>query len=311
VQHKGWSVLFGVVNGAALLLFVVSPFIPGWWLPRDASADGFGSSVDNLFYLILAITGFFFVLVEALLVFAMWRYAGTPNGKAEYVHGNHRLELLWTFVPAAILLFIAFAQVQAWEHIKYVSRMPEPTQLMEVSARQFEWRIRHPTGKELLDLKSDKSILADDKDPGPIKDKVHQRAKEWEEKGQMDDLHVVNELHTWAGAKVRVALKTRDVIHSFFLPNLRLKQDALPGKTIPVWFEAKDHNVQWNESAGKWTGPDGKEPENWELACAELCGWGHYKMQGRLWVHKDKGDYDTWLEMALKKQNSHEATTEK
>jgi cytochrome c oxidase subunit II len=306
VQQKWWSILFGVVNGAALLLFVVSPFVPGWWLPRDVSAPGFGSSVDLLFYLILAITGFFFVLVEALLVWAMWRYASVPGLKAEYVHGNHRLELLWTFVPAVILLIVAFSQVRAWEHIKYVSRMPEPTQLIEVSARQFEWRMRYATDEQLL-----RDILVPDNAPEPAKVKAHQQAKNWEEHGQIDDLHVVNELHTWAGAKVRVALKTRDVIHSFFLPNLRLKQDALPGKTIPVWFEAKDHNLEWNESAGKWTGPDGKEPENWELACAELCGWGHYKMQGRLWVHKDRADYDRWLKMALDKQNAHGIPSEK
>jgi cytochrome c oxidase subunit 2 len=311
VQHKWWSILFGVVNGAALLLFVVSPFAKvlfglDWWLPRDVSAPGFGSSVDLLFYLILAITGFFYILVEALLVWAMWRYAAAPGQKAEYVHGHHKLELLWTFVPAVILLLIAFTQVQAWEHIKYVSHMPEPTQLIEVSARQFEWRMRYPTDEELL-----KKMLVADNAPASAKNDAHQKAKTWEENGEIDDLHVVNELHTWAGAKVRVALKTRDVIHSFFLPNLRLKQDALPGKTIPVWFEAKDHNLEWNESASKWTGPDGKAPENWELACAELCGWGHYKMQGRLWVHKDKDDYDRWLKMALDKQNAHEVPAEK
>jgi cytochrome c oxidase subunit 2 len=304
VQSKWWSVLFGVVNGAALLLFLVAPFVPGWWLPRDVSVEGFGSRVDFLFYLILAITGFFFVLVEALLVWAMWRYAAAPGRKAEYVHSNHKLELLWTFVPAAILLFIAFAQVQAWEHIKYVSRMPEPTQLIEVSARQFEWRMRYPTDEELL-----KNMLVEEGAPGPVKNKAHQQAKNWEEHGQIDDLHVVNELHTWAGAKVRVALKTRDVIHSFFLPNLRLKQDALPGKTIPVWFEAKDHNVEWDPSMNKGDG-GWKISENWELACAELCGWGHYKMQGRLWVHKDKADYDRWLKTALESQNTHEYTPE-
>src|SRR5262249_20590202 len=114
---------------------------------------------------------------------------------------------------------------------------------------------------------------------------------------------LVNDLHTYVGAKVRVYLKTRDVLHSFFLPNLRLKQDAVPGKTIPVWFETTASNCEYNESKKDWV-----VKENWPLACAELCGWGHYKMQGQLIVHKDKADYDRWLEEAAKKQNQREAT---
>jgi cytochrome c oxidase subunit 2 len=113
-------------------------------------------------------------------------------------------------------------------------------------------------------------------------------------------------LHTWKGAKVRVFLKTRDVLHSFFLPNMRLKQDALPGKMIPVWLETAEHNVEWNDAKEDWTGRDGKEIENWELACAELCGWGHYKMQGRFFVHKDKADFEHWLKQMRDKQNAHE-----
>ncbi|HJT78130.1 MAG TPA: cytochrome c oxidase subunit II [Gemmataceae bacterium] len=287
-MQKWWSILFAVVNLAALLLFVAAP-ICGWWMPHDASARGY--EVDFLFYGILWVTAFFFVLVEALLVWAMWRYAAPYPGRAWYVHGNHRLEWFWTIVPAVILLIIAFAQIKAWAHMKYANEFPVPDQIMEVSARQFEWRIRYP------DLKSETALI----------DAFHHNnskpAQDWNDHGYVDDVHVVNEVHTWSGAKVRVYLKTRDVIHSFFLPNMRVKQDALPGKTIPVLVESHegDHNVEWDEAAGKW-----KVLETWELACAELCGWGHYKMQGRLFVHKDKADYDRWLKQAAAEQDRHE-----
>ncbi len=97
------------------------------------------------------------------------------------------------------------------------------------------------------------------------------------------------------------------MIHSFFLPNMRVKQDALPGKTIPVLVESHegDHNVEWDAAANGGKG-DWKVLETWELACAELCGWGHYKMQGRLFVHKDRADYDRWLEQTAKKQDAHQ-----
>jgi cytochrome c oxidase subunit 2 len=293
--QKWWSILFAVVNLAALGLFVIAPSM-GWWLPKDVSVDGFGSQVDWLFYLILAITGFFFVLTEAILVYNMWRFAAQPGRKSEYTHGNHTLEWVWTIIPAGILIFIAFAQVRAWEKIKYVSRMPDPTHLVEVSARQFEWRVRYPKADSL-------KTLVESWKTAP------QVAKAWDEQGYIDDVHVVNELHTWVGAKVRVYLKTRDVLHSFFLPNMRLKQDALPGKTIPVWFEAKEANIVWDADKKSWVNPTGSDKplEEWELACAELCGWGHYKMQGRLWVHKDRADYDEWLKQAEALQNQREA----
>jgi cytochrome c oxidase subunit 2 len=293
VQQKWWSVLFAVVNLAALGLFVVAPFC-GWWLPRDTSAPGFGSEVDLLFYGILAVTGFFFVLVEALLVYAMYRYPAGRGARSWYVHGNHKLEWFWTIVPAAILLLVAFSQIHSWEKIKYLSHMPDPEQVVEVSARQFEWRIRYPT------LETNQALTANWKNN---QDRVNQ----WNDRGEADDIHAVNELHTWKGAKVRVLLKTRDVIHSFFLPNLRLKQDALPGKTIPVWLETAESNVQWDDASGDWKG-DGKngEIENSELACAELCGWGHYRMQGRFFVHKDRADYERWLKQMQDRQNARE-----
>jgi cytochrome c oxidase subunit 2 len=139
----------------------------------------------------------------------------------------------------------------------------------------------------------------------------------WDKSPEKDDVHVVNEIHTWKDAKVRIFLKSRDVIHSFFLPNLRLKQDALPGKTVQVWFEATEANIEWDADRQTWK-PFGaswdeekhkydKELRNWDLACAELCGWGHSKMQGKLFVHKDYSDYLKWLELASKNEASREA----
>jgi cytochrome c oxidase subunit II len=264
----------------------VSPFIPGWWLPRNVAS--FGWEIDYLFYVILAFTGFFFVLTEAILVWVMYRYAYRPGQKAVYVEGNHRLEVAWTVVPALILLFIAFAQVKAWEHIKYMSRMPEPEQIVEVMAHQWEWRIRYPAKTE--------DFAANAKDSPEEKKDRQNKVHRWAGAAQFDDLqHIPNDLHVWKGAKVKIFLKTQDVLHSLFLPQLRLKQDALPGKTIPVWFEATDSNTAYNEQTRRW---EQEKDKVWEIACAELCGGRHYAMRGKLYVHPDKEDYEKWLEKA-------------
>ena len=348
-MQKWWSVLFGVVTFAAVALFVIAPWV-GWWMPRNVSS--FGGQVDGLFYLILAITGFFFILTESLMVYFMYQYAGGPGGRihpvghhyaetrvlwtsffkrfatpvTRIIHNQHRLELFWTLVPGAILLFIAIVQVNTWADIKYRSRMPSPdgpTQIMEVSARQFEWRVRYPSPQRMDSWK-----------PGAAKP---EQPENFPGAAQADDLHIVNEVHAWKGHKVLVYLKTQDVIHSLYFPNLRLKQDALPGKVIPVWFEADAANTHVQEQytdnlrAPREGGPwllyngqrtdqgyrwvkwaDGYEPAThqfkqptqvWELACAELCGWGHYKMQGRLYVHEDEADFLDWLRTALREQN--------
>jgi cytochrome c oxidase subunit 2 len=293
--HKGWSWFFGAVLLAIFALSAASPFVKGWWLPKMVSS--FGNKVDDLFYVILWLTGFFFVLTEVILVWAMYKYAYKPGHKSEYTEGNHRLELIWTFVPAAILLFIAFAQIRAWEEIKYQSRMPQPDQVLQITARQWEWRIRYP---------SDAGFAAASAADSQAQQRANtEKAQRWAESPVIDDIHLKNELHVWKGANVKIYLKAEDVLHSLFLPNLRLKQDALPGKTIPVWFQVTQPNTKWDEARQRCTEPT-DPADYWEIACAELCGGSHYRMRGRLYVHPDQADYESWLKHTRANQNSRE-----
>jgi cytochrome c oxidase subunit 2 len=293
--QKWWSVLFGGVLLAELALWVVAP-AAGWWLPENVAS--FGGDVDYLFYVILGFTGFFFVLTEAILVYAMFRYTYRPGHKAVFVEGNHRLELAWTIVPAAILLFIAFAQVNAWERIKYQSRMPPPDLTLGVTAQQWEWRLRYPADTDRFHYD------ANDKDGARQK---RLAAQQWAEAPEADDVHVSNELHVWKGANVKVYLRTRDVIHSFGIPNLRLMQDILPGKTIPMWFQVTKANTRFDPGAPQACEPPKDPRDAWEIACKELCGSRHYAMRGRLYVHPDKDDYDRWLKYTQGLQKSRSA----
>jgi cytochrome c oxidase subunit 2 len=324
---------------ACAALFIVAPFVAGghWWLPKGVSTHA--GEIDTLFYIILYITGFFFILTEALLVYFMYLYAGQPgkpghvfghHADAEKVywtsyfkhlfrpvsaviHNQHRLELAWTIVPAVILLFIAFVQVKAWADVKYQSRMPQfdgkqqPLQL-EISARQFEWRMRYPDPARLKMWQENKG----DKD-------TEKNFKAFARNPYYKDIHVVNQLHLWKGQPVLIQLTTLDVIHSFNNPHMRIKQDALPGKWIPVWFTPthanthkvthKDGTYRWEDGYNPETGQDKDKSQIWEIACAELCGWGHYRMVGRIYVHEDERDFLEWLRDAEARQNAHEEPT--
>jgi cytochrome c oxidase subunit II len=300
--QKFWSILFGVVLLGAFLMWAVSPYV-GWWLPKNVAT--FGGGVDYLYFLILGITGFFFVLTEAILVYALWRFSGAPGRKAPYVHGHHTLEVVWTLVPGVILLLLAIVQINVWAEIKFQKNMPKPdgrTQQMEVTARQWEWRVRYPNRGRMESWEKNPK-LAQDFSP------------------HVDDIQLANEVHVWKGGNdketqhnVLVHLRTLDVIHSFFLPHLRLKQDALPGKIIPVWFAVTEHNTEKDPKSGRWieigydpaTGTSDPSIDTiWELACAEYCGTRHSLMRGRLFVHKDKADFLEWLKWAEEQQNQH------
>jgi len=209
------------------------------WLPENVST--YGKDIDRLFYIIYYITGATFLLVTGALVLFLILYRQREGRRATYVHGNTTLEVIWTIVPAIILVVLSFMSQASWGHIK--GRMPPSDVHIQVTAKQFNWEMLYP---------------------GPD-GKI----------GTADDLQIDNELHVPVGKVVRVTLKAKDVIHSFFLPNLRLKQDAVPGREIQAWFEAT-------------------KPGRYELPCAELCGFGHSGMLGHLTVHT-ADDYDKWM----------------
>jgi cytochrome c oxidase subunit 2 len=314
-----WTLLFAAINLAALGLFVAAPFC-GWWLPPGESTHA--DSVDNLFYLILWITGFFFILTEALLIVFMYRYASGPDGKrrvytssgpnvfqqifkpvTDLIHDQHRLELTWTIIPGVVLLLIAFVQVDAWANIKYTARFQQITEAdkqeplpIEVTARQFEWRMRYPNPKRLMECLTNP-----------------EKGKRFAKERHVDDVHLVNEIHTWKEQRVLVFLRSTDVIHSFNIPHMRIKQDSLPGKVIPVWFKPRKDtfNAKYNATKKRWEDglPDESgRPKIWEIPCAELCGWGHYHMIGRVYVHETKADFDQWLRAAQESQEASSPT---
>ncbi len=309
---KWWSLLFAVMMTLCGGLFFVAPFF-GWWLPEGVSTHA--HLVDNLFYFILAITGFFFVLTEGILCVFMSKYSAdrdknqapappSPFAKlfkpvTTLLNDQHKVEMAWTIVPAALLLYIAVVQVDAWADVKYQSRMPKaggtqpmPLQLA-LSARQFEWRVRYPSVKRYADwLKEDAATASTS-------------FKSFAKYEELDDIkvHVPNEMHVIKDVPVVVHLTTLDVIHSFNLPHLRVKQDALPGKMIPVWFTPIKSNTIWDADRGQFVdgiNPETRQPDDhfiWDIPCAELCGWGHFRMMGRLFVHETKEDFQKWLEI--------------
>lgn len=251
-----WWLFFLAWPIVAIAWCLVSPS-HGWWFSSPALSP-LGVQIDELFYLILAIVTLTYIGTHVALVYVLWRYSADRPGKGWFVHGSHNLEVLWTIAPAGILLFISLYQMDVWARYRIKKNFDQTAvlhPLAEVTARQFEWRIRYPAATRKF------------KDESEVND--------WLKNPQPDDLYTVNDLHAPSGRPVLIHLRTQDVQHAFFVPDLRVKQDALPGFIIPVWFEAS-------------------KAKTYELVCAELCGWGHYKMKGRLVAQSD-ADFETYL----------------
>jgi cytochrome c oxidase subunit 2 len=208
------------------------------WLPEDVST--YGREIDQLFYLIYYITAAAFIIVTVLMIVFLIMYREREGHRATYTHGNTTLEIIWTIVPAAILIVLSFMSVNTWAKVK---REAPPSDFeVQVTAKQFNWEIAYP---------------------GPDGKLATQ-----------DDVKFDNDMHVPVNKVVRVHLTASDVIHSFFIPNLRFKQDAVPGRTVLGWFEAT-------------------KPGKYELPCAELCGFGHSGMKGWLHVYAPE-EYAKW-----------------
>ena len=208
------------------------------WLPVDVST--FGREIDSLFYLIYYITGATFILVTFLMILFLVMYRQKEGRRATYSHGNTTLEIVWTIIPAAILVVLSFMSVSTWAKVKRFA--PDSDFEIQVTAKQFNWEVVYPGPDGKL--------------------------------GTADDVQFDNDIHVPVHKVVRVHLSSKDVIHSFFLPNLRLRQDAVPGRSILVWFEATT-------------------PGKYGIACSQLCGFGHSGMIGWLYVDTPE-EYAKW-----------------
>lgn len=268
--------LTGRIEGLLLCLMLVALVVIAvvtvggrfWWLPPLASQHG--KAIDTLFTVTLVVTGVVFILVQSLLAFLVIRFAGSERRRAIHFTENRRLELIWTIVPAVILTILIFFGGRLWSRIQ-TTEPPEDAFKVEVWGEQFRWTFRYPGkdgkfGRTDLKLVSVENPLGIDKNDPASKDDIFFFAGE-------------ENLHIPVNKPVVVYLRSKDVIHSFYVPNFRVKQDAVPGMVTRTWFIPT------------------KKGE-FEFACAELCGLGHYMMRGVIVVEEEE-KVNQWLSEQL------------
>ena len=234
-----------------------------WWLPRNVS--NFGHEIDFIFYVILWLTGVTAVLVFSTMIYFIVKYRARAGVGAIHSHGNNTLEVVWTTIPVFIFLALAIYGNEMWTRMR-METPPNDALQLAVVGEQFGWNLRYP-GPDGKLAKMDAQKVGKDNPFGVDPNDPDGR----------DDFTTYNDMVIPVGKAVRLHLGSKDVIHSFYVPEFRLYQDMVPGRVYDfVWFKT--------DAIGQF-----------QLACNQLCGQGHYKMFGKLGVVTPE-EFAAWVQ---------------
>jgi len=261
------ALLWIVIAGAIIL---VGGFLIGTLAPQSLPTSGSAQAqqVDALFQFMLVIGGAIFLLVQGVLLYSVIRYRARPGDQSDgpAIHGNTMLEFIWTVIPAVIVTAITLYSWQVWTSTRAI----QPNEYVAgVVGARFAWTFDYFTPQESLPA----DVVVDELDANVQAGLAANNGIGFS----------YPQLHTWVGQPVKLDMRTQDVIHSFWVPGMRIKQDLLPGRTTEIRFTPVEAGV-------------------YRIVCAELCGSGHGAMAGEVgsngellgaWlvVHPDEATY--------------------
>ncbi|MCZ6649530.1 MAG: cytochrome c oxidase subunit II [Acidobacteria bacterium] len=246
-------------------------------LPDAASAHAGG--IDQIIVIVHWLMAILFVGWGAFFIYVLVRFRQGRNPRADYVGVKSKLST-WLEVAVAVVeavILIGFA-VPIWAE-RVDQRPPdEEATVVRVVAQQFAWNIWYPGADGVF---GDQDIMLVDEETNPI-GLVRSG-------NGADDITTINQMHLPVDKPAIVRISSKDVIHSFNLPQMRIKQDAIPGLQIPVWFVPTVTTAEMRTRKGD-------EDYNYEIACAQLCGNSHYSMRGFLTIDTPQ-EYQEWLDL--------------
>lgn len=248
-----------------------------FWLPVQASAHG--GKIDLVIYLVHLLMLILFVGWTTFFLYCIWRFRRSRQLKADYTGVRRHTS---AYAEAGVVIFEAVLlvgfSIPFWA--QQVNALPTPEDNpveVRIVAQQFAWNIHYP-GPDGVFGRADASLVDEQVNPMGLDPK---------DPYGLDDVTTINLLHLPVDRDALIYLSTKDVIHSFALPEFRVKQDTIPGMSIPTSFRPTMTTEQFREKMGN--------PErNFEIACAQLCGLGHYRMRGYVTVHTQEG-FDAWM----------------
>ncbi len=268
------------VNAILFVLFLLGTgFLMFWYSIKEFDnyelpvASEHGVVTDGLFWVTMAVTGVVFLITHVLLFIFPYKYQYKEDRKATFYPDNNKLEIIWTLVPGVVLAGLVITGWMAWSDI--TAPAPENAHVVEIMGSQFQWDIRYP-GKD--------NVLGDY--DYRLTSATNAHGVDFTDKNAMDDFPspvvVIPK-----GEPVLFKIRARDVLHSVFAPHMRLKMDAVPGMPTRFWFVPTKTTAEMREETGN--------PEfEYEIACTEICGRGHFSMKKIIQVVEPE-EYQKWF----------------
>ena len=268
------------VNAALFIVFMVVSFVGFFWYSfayfEDYNlpvASDHGKWTDTLFWITMAVTVVAFTIISVIMFVFIYQYQYREGQKAKYYPDNHYLELAWTIIPAIVLAVLIFTGLRAWNDI--TGPASKDAEVVELIGQQFAWTARYPGVKDHALGKNNYKLIDD----------VNEFGLDLTDKNSFDDFKSL-ELHLPVNKEILLKIRAKDVLHSVFLPHFRVKMDAVPGMPTQFKFTVTKTTQQMRDELGN--------PNfNYELACAEICGRGHFSMKMAV-VVEDEESYEKW-----------------
>ena len=256
------------------------------------SASEHGLSLDRIFNVTLFFTGIVFFLTQIALFYFSYKYRAVRGSKASFISHSNKLEIIWTAIPAVVMTLLVVGGLDVWNEVMADVSPDEEYMEIEATGFQFAWQLRYPGADGKLGGRDFRLISG----TNPL-------GQDWKDEKNWDDFQP-DELVLPVGKKVRVRITAKDVLHDFYLPHFRVKMDAVPGMPTYFVFTPKKTTEEYRQELRKYPEYNVEDPNNegkmlwetfeYELACAELCGAGHWNMR-RIVRIVSQQEYDAWV----------------
>jgi cytochrome c oxidase subunit II len=268
------------VHATLFIIFMIGSLLLFFWYSyvnfdryQLPIASEHGVQVDTLFWITMAITVAAFVIISIIMFVFLYQYQYKEGRKAKYYPDNHYLELAWTIIPAIVLAVLIFTGLRAWNDI--TSPASKEAEVIEIVGQQFAWTARYAGIKDQKLGNYNFKLI----------DAVNEFGLDLTDKNGFDDFKSL-ELHLPVNKEILLKIRAKDVLHSVFLPHFRVKMDAVPGMPTQFKFKATKTTEEMRTETGN--------PNfNYELACTEICGRGHFSMKMSV-VVEDEESYERW-----------------
>lgn len=267
------------LNATLFIVFMITSLVGFFWYSFThfdsytlPVASEHGAWTDTLFWITMAVTVVAFVIISIIMFVFLYKYQYKEGRKATFFPDNHYLELAWTIIPAIVLAVLIFTGLRAWNDI--TAPASQEAEVIELVAQQFAWTARYPGKDNVLGNYNFKLI-----------DPVNEFGLDLSDNKGFDDFKSL-ELHLPVGKEVLLKIRAKDVLHSVFLPHFRVKMDAVPGMPTHFKFTPTKTTQEMRDELGN-------QMFNYEMACTEICGKGHFSMRFPVVVDTQE-DFERW-----------------